>query len=123
MICINIQFLSLIGLHTAGGGLSFSPLFSFGGGGNMGRDTAALETESVPRHLILVGMSDRYGVGSDRCASVIEVCVDAQRLGPRAPHPHEALALAADLESCAHPLAARIGARLLQFAGSPSAEL
>lgn len=135
MICINIHWLSLIGLadlggpsdldrqellQTAGGGLAFSPLFAFDAIGHRGgydRDTEALRAEPRPRALLLVGMMDPYHAGTDLAESVTTVCVAPDGREPRAPHRHEASALAADLERCTHSAAERIRARLLELAG------
>lgn len=122
MICIGIQFLRLIGLSAlederrellfvAGGGLAFSPLFSFGGGGNRRYDLDALKREPAPRRLLLVGMADRYGAASSLGSSVVEMCTDGHM-----PSEADAAAIASDLETCTHPLAAQIRARLLQIA-------
>jgi hypothetical protein len=52
-----------------------SNVFSFAGRGG-GRDMAAeLRAEREPRELLLVGMSDRYGVGVGVGARVTELCV------------------------------------------------
>jgi hypothetical protein len=127
MICINVNFLARIGLdlseadkaeliHTAGGGLAFSPLFSFGGAGNGGRDTRALQAEPEPRRLTLVAMADRYGAGSSLGAAVVEICTE----GP--PTSDDARGIAGALETCTHPMAARIRDRLLQLASPATSE-
>lgn len=116
MICFSHQFLTLIGIDSAGlvdgHGLAFSPLFSFGGGGNGGRDTRALEVEPEPRVLHLVGMMDRYDVGTKRSAGLVTMCVGDDRV--RVPNAEEALALADLLESSSHPMALRIREAVLR---------
>jgi hypothetical protein len=121
MICIHRNLLRSIGMtdeaihdnHEAGHGLATSSLFSFGGGGNRGRDTAALEAEPAPRTLLLVGMADAYGEGARRGAAVEEICLTQDGRGYAAPTPAEAQRVADLLEGCAHPDAATIRAAFL----------
>lgn len=92
MICISKQWLDLVapGLGvTSRPGLFVSSIFSFGGGGSGGKDTAGLEDEDEPRTLVLIGMADRYGVGGRCAASIITMCVDVSELGARLPSPAE----------------------------------
>lgn len=126
MICFNRQFLTAIGMTSDemaaiestldGGGLATSSLFSFGGGGNRGRDTRALEYEPVPRRLVLVAMSDSYDAGRSRAVEVQELCVNnVTGLQHRMPTSDEAVLIASVLETCTHPCAAAIRARILTF--------
>ncbi len=125
MICINRNLLRMIGMdieairaiadHEAGLGLATSSLFSFGGGGNGGLDTAALEAEPEPRALTLVGMGDRYGEGSRRGAVVEEICLTSDRGWCAVPTAAEAQRLVDLLALCAHQDAPVIRAALLAY--------
>jgi len=112
MICISRLFLRTIDVeitrHENGEGLFLSSLFSFGGGGNGGADTALLASEPDPRKLLLVGMSDRYGATGRMPVEVTEICVDSDRLAPRMPSSNELDTLITALRGCANPAAAEI---------------
>lgn len=123
MICFNRNWLALIGLTlspheypTDGGGIATSSLFSFGGGGNSGRDKAALKAEPEPRSLVLVGMSDRYGEAQKLGASVREMCLDDGTAGFRKPTRDEAIEIARMVEQTEHPLTERIVDALRSYA-------
>lgn len=92
MICISKQWLDLVApgiTLDSWPGLFVSPIFSFGGGGNEGEDTVALEAEDMPRTLVLVGMADRYEVGAQLSSSILTLCIDSTGLGARPPSPSE----------------------------------
>lgn len=117
MICFGHAFLRTIGMsddsineiYVTGdfGGIATSPLFSFGGGGNRGRDRTALALGDEPRHLVLVGMSDRYGEGA-KLATVSELCLHENQLSARSPTHPESVVIAVYLSTCTHPAAGAI---------------
>lgn len=124
MICFNSEWLRSIGMsaedihgmRVAGdfGGVAISNLHSFGGGGNRGRDSAALALEPEPRSLILVGMEDRYDEGQKRAPGrVITLCVTGDGL-PRSPDDAERQAIVTALEQCSRAEAATIKMILTQ---------
>jgi hypothetical protein len=127
MICINRNLLRMIGMdseaiqvivnHEAGHGLATSSLFSFGGGGNRGRDSAALEAEPEPRTLLLVGMGDRYDEGSRRAGTVEEICLSVDGGSCAVPTPDEVQRVAALLADCEHQDAPSIRAAFLACQG------
>lgn len=84
MISISSQLISLIAPGVtleSRPGLFVSPIYSFGGGGNSGRDTTMLEDEvgsaaGTPVTLTLIGQADRYDVAARRGAIVVQICPD-----------------------------------------------
>jgi hypothetical protein len=125
MICINRNLLRMIGMdseaiqviadHEAGHGLATSSLFSFGGGGNRGRDSAALEAEPEPRTLLLVGMGDRYDEGSRRAGTVEEICLTVDGGWCAVPTPDEVQRVTDLLAACEHQDAPAIRAAFLAY--------
>lgn len=131
MICIGQEFLRIIGFDTAeittalntpdSHGFAVSALHSFDGGGWSGRDTAALDAESEPRRLVLVGMADPYEAGARR-ATVEKLCVNESGPGAREPTTEEATRIFAELAPCeSHPTAALVRQRIRARMVGPAA--
>lgn len=122
MICVGRKFMTLIGMSEVEielarntpdcNGFASSDLFSFGGGGNDGKDTAVLDAEPAPRRLVLVAMADRYSEAERRGAVVEQLCVSSEG-AERLPTDTEKARLIEELGKVDHPVASIIQQRLV----------
>jgi hypothetical protein len=127
MISISSHLISLVAPGVtleSRPGLFVSSLYSFGGGGNAGRDTTMLEDEvgsaaGTPVTLTLIGQADRYDVAARRCATVVQICPDDHAM----PTPVEARSIVDVLLPYAYQSIPGVDAlleRLREIAGLPT---
>jgi hypothetical protein len=112
MIVINVYWLQHIGMPTdivmgllETRGLMFTALDTFAAGFTGGRFSSALWRDTLPRTLLLVGVSDRHGI-ADGIGAVIELGIDGHDFR-RLSEP-ETVVLLEHLDSIDHPSARAI---------------
>lgn len=117
MIVINVYWLQHIGMPTdivmgllETRGLMFTALDTFAAGFTGGRFSSALWRDTLPRTLLLVGVSDRHGV-AEGIGAVIELGIDGHDF--RKLSEPETVVLLEHLDAIDHPTARAITSAII----------